>query len=83
MTQPPPKVFLENLTAAAAVVSLMLWSSPQGAGEVERHVIERVRLALEKLGDNFKAIQITRTIPSDTDPSRFLEGHEPVPYWKT
>lgn len=79
---PPPRVFLENLTAAAAVVSLMVWSTPQGAGEVERQVIERIRLALEKLGDNFKAIQITRTIPPDTDPSRFLEGHKPLPYWR-
>jgi len=37
--------------------------------------------ALEKLGDNFKAIQITRTIPPDADPSRFLKGREPIP-WK-
>jgi small conductance mechanosensitive channel len=83
LTRPPPKVFLENLTAAAAVVSLMLWSTPQGAGDVERQLIERIRIALEKLGDNFRAIQITRTIPADTDPSRFLEGREPIPYWKT
>jgi small conductance mechanosensitive channel len=81
--QPPPKMFLENLNAAAAVVSLMLWSTPQGAGEVERQVIERIRAALENMGDNFKPIQITRTIPADTDPSRFLEGHEPVPYWQS
>jgi small conductance mechanosensitive channel len=80
LPHPPPKAFLENLSAAAAIVTLTLWSTPQGAGEVERQVIERIRLTLEKLGDNFKAIQIIRTIPSDTDPSRFLEGREPIPY---
>jgi small conductance mechanosensitive channel len=82
LSRPPPKVFLENFTAAASVVSLMLWSTPQGAGEVERELIERVRVTLEKLGDNSKAIQITRTIPPDTDPSRFLESRDPVPYWR-
>lgn len=82
LSRPPPTVFLENFTAAASVVSLMLWSTPQGAGDVERELIERIRVTLEKLGDNFKAIQITRTIPPDTDPSRFLESREPVPYWK-
>jgi len=80
LSRPPPTLFLENFTAAAAVVSLMLWSTPQGAGDVERELIERLRRTLEKLGDNFKAIQITRTIPPDTDPSRFLEGREPIPY---
>lgn len=83
LAQPPPKVFLGNLTAGAAVVSLMLWTAPQGAGDVERQLVERIRAALEKLGDEFKTIQITRTIPPDADPSRFLEGHEPIPYWRT
>jgi small conductance mechanosensitive channel len=83
LSRPPPKVFLENLTAAAAVLSLMLWSTPQGAGDVERQLIERIRLALEKLGENCKGIQITRTIPPDADPSRFLEGREPVPYGRS
>lgn len=82
LSHPPPNVFLDNLTATAAVVSLMLWSTPQGAGAVERQVIERIRLTLEKMGGDFKAIQITRTIPPDADPSRFLEGREPVPYWR-
>jgi len=82
LNNPPPKVFLENLTAAAAVVSLMLWSTPQGAGEVERQLIERIRLTLDRLG--FATIEITRTIPTDADPSRFLEGREPPvgPSWR-
>ena len=80
LSRPAPKVFLVNLTSAAAVVSLMLWSTPQGAGEVERQLIERIRVTLERLGDDFKAIQITRTVPADADPSRFLEGREPLPY---
>ena len=82
LAHPSPSVFLENLSATGMVVNLMLWSTPQGAGEVERHVIERTRLALEKLGDNFKPTQISRTIPPAADPSRFLEGREPISYWR-
>jgi small conductance mechanosensitive channel len=77
---PAPKVFLANFTTAAAVVTLMVWTAPQGAGEVERQAIEKLRAALSGMGDNFKPVQITRTIPPDTDPSRFLEAHEPLPY---
>ncbi|MGH6827797.1 MAG: mechanosensitive ion channel family protein [Rhizomicrobium sp.] len=77
---PEPKVFLANLTASAQIVTLMVWTAPQGAGEVERQVIEKLRAALAELGENFKALQITRTIPPDSDPSRFLDAREPVPY---
>jgi small conductance mechanosensitive channel len=80
LREPAPKVFLQSFSSAAAVVTLMLWSAPQGAGAVERQVIARVLSALEKLGDNFKPVQITRTVPGDADPSRFLEGRDPVPY---
>lgn len=83
LADPPPKVFLANLSASAAVVSLMLWSKPQGAGTVERQLVDALRSALEKMGDDFKPAQITRTIPPDADPSRFLEGHDPAPYWRT
>ncbi len=43
-------------------------------------MVERIRRTLEGLGDRFKPIQITRMIPPDADPSRFLEAREPIPY---
>ena len=34
--------------------------------------------ALDSLGDSDKPSQITRTVPPDSDPSRFLEGRRPL-----
>lgn len=79
LKQPPPAVFLQSLSSSAAVLTVSLWSTPQGAGEVERSVIENIKGELDGLGESFKPIQITRIIPPDTDPSRFLERREPVP----
>jgi small conductance mechanosensitive channel len=76
---PQPQVFVENLSDKGLVLSLTLWSTPQGAGEVERDIIDKIRLSLNALGENFQPVEITRTVPPASDPSRFLEGREPVP----
>jgi small conductance mechanosensitive channel len=81
MPHPPPNVFIENLSdKEGLVLSLTLWSTPQGAGIVERNIIEQIKRALGALGENFKVLRIVRTVPPATDPSRFLESREPVPF---
>ncbi|HKE38776.1 MAG TPA: mechanosensitive ion channel family protein [Casimicrobiaceae bacterium] len=79
LKHPQPKVFVENLSDKGLVLSLTLWSTPQGAGEVERDIIEKIKLSLNALGESFKPVQIMRTVPPASDPSRFLKGREPVP----
>jgi small conductance mechanosensitive channel len=80
LKEPAPKVFIENVSERdGLVLSLTLWSTPQGAGEVERHIVERIKQSLNALGENFKALRIVRTVPPITDPSRFLESREPIP----
>jgi len=80
LKEPPPSVFIENVSEKdGLVLSLTLWSTPQGAGDVERHIIEQIKLSLNALGEDFKALRIVRTVPPATDPSRFLESREPVP----
>ena len=75
---PPPAVFVDNVTAGAMVLSLRIWTEPQGAGAVERAIVEEIKRALEALGEKFTPTQIVRQTPPDTDPSRYLEAREPV-----
>lgn len=75
--EPAPKVFIENFSGGSLILNLMIWTTPQGAGDVERTIIEGSKEALDALGDRLKPTQITRTIPPDANPSRFLEGTRP------
>jgi small conductance mechanosensitive channel len=80
LAEPPPRIFVEGLSASGLVLSLALWTKPQHAGTVERYVIESIKQSLEAAGsDTLKPLQITRTVPADTDPSRFLQSREPFP----
>ena len=80
LRDPPPCVFVDNLSdKEGLVLSLTLWSTPQGAGTVERAIIEQIKTSLNAFGKDFNALRITRTVPPETDPSRFLESREPVP----
>ncbi len=74
----PPRVFIDKFDGGNLILNLTLWATPQGAGDVERQIIEASKQALEALGDNLKPTQIVRTVPPDSDPSRFLEGRRPV-----
>ena len=74
--EPAPAVFVDNVGGGVMVLNLMVWTTPQGAGTVERAIVEGVKRALEALGDKFAPSQIVRVTPPDTDPSRYLEGRE-------
>jgi small conductance mechanosensitive channel len=74
--EPAPAVFVDNVGGGVMVLNLMVWTTPQGAGTVERAIVEGVKRALEALGENFAPSQIVRATPPDTDPSRYLEGRE-------
>lgn len=69
---PEPQLFVESFAGGTFVLNLMMWTTPDGAGAVERTVIKAAKEALDALGDNFKPTQITRAVPADADPSRFF-----------
>ncbi|MGH6968134.1 MAG: hypothetical protein ACREEN_03390, partial [Stellaceae bacterium] len=71
---PAPQTFLASFAGGALVLSLMAWTTADNIGAVERAVVEGIKRALDALGDDFKPTQIVRTVPPDTDPSRFLGG---------
>jgi len=78
MQHPEPAVFLDNVGGGMIVFSLLIWTTPQGAGLVERVIIEAIKQSLQALGEAYTPTQIVRATPPDTDPSRFLEGRQPA-----
>jgi len=73
-----PKVFIDKFDGGNLILNLMIWTTPQGAGDIERQIIVSAKQALEALGDGLKPTQIIRTVPPDNDPSRFLEERRPL-----
>jgi len=63
-----------TVNGGSVVLTLTVWATPQGTGDVERTIVEASKQALDALGDGFRPTQITRTVPPDSDPSRFLKG---------
>jgi small conductance mechanosensitive channel len=77
LKHPPPATFVDSVNDGAMVLNLAVWTIPQGAGTVERAIIESAKRGLEALGDGFAPKQIQRVAPPDNDPSRYLIGREP------
>jgi len=69
---PEPAVFIDNFTGGNFVLNLVCWTTPVGAGAVQRVIIENARGALAALGPEFAPPMVTRTVPPDTDPSRLM-----------
>jgi small conductance mechanosensitive channel len=72
-----PEVFVDKLDGGKVILTLTIWSTPQGAGDIERRIIEQARQAVDALGETTAPSQIVRTVPPDGDPSRFLESRRP------
>jgi len=78
LREPPPRIFVDTVNGGSVVLTLAVWATPQGTGEVERTIVELSKQALDALGEGFRPTQITRTVPPDSDPSRLLEGRPPL-----
>lgn len=78
MPTPAPQAFFASFAGGAPVLSLMVWTTARDAGGVERAIIDSVKRALDAQGDSFKPTQIVRTVPPDSDPSRFLTAGKPA-----
>jgi small conductance mechanosensitive channel len=69
---PAPTVFIDNFAGGNLVLNLVCWATPQGAGAVQRSIIENARQALLALGPEFTPVMVSRTVPPDSDPSRLM-----------
>ena len=69
---PEPAVFIDNFTGGNLVLNLVCWTTPHGAGALQRGIIENARRALAALGPEFAPVMVTRTVPPDSDPSRMM-----------
>jgi len=72
LREPKPAVSLESISAETLHLNLMCWVTPARFGRVAHTLVESVRGKLAGLGPDFLPRQISRTIPADADPSRFL-----------
>jgi small conductance mechanosensitive channel len=73
---PAPAVFLDNFTGGHLILTLVCWTTPLDAGAVQRAVIENARAALAALGPEFAPQMVTRTVPTDADPSRLIPAQD-------
>ncbi len=72
LREPKPVVSLESVSAETLQLNLTCWTSPTRFARVAHTLVEAVRGKLVGLGPEFLPRQISRTIPTDADPSRFL-----------
>lgn len=72
LSEPKPAVSLENVGPETLQLNLTCWTSPGRFGRVAHTLVESIRTRLIGLGPDFQPKQISRTLPTDADPSRFL-----------
>jgi small conductance mechanosensitive channel len=70
LREPPPEVFVANLTGGAPLATCRLWAAHESIGPVQRSMLEAARRALDAAG--LPPTELVRTIPADSDPSRLL-----------
>jgi small conductance mechanosensitive channel len=70
LKEPPPEVFVANLTAGAPVATCRFWASHEAVGAVQRSILDAARRALEAVG--LPPTELVWTVPADGDPSRLL-----------
>ncbi len=70
LKEPPPEVFVDNLTGGEPLATCRFWAAHESIGPVQRSMLDAARRALDAGG--LPPTQLVRTIPPDSDPSRLL-----------
>jgi small conductance mechanosensitive channel len=71
---PEPLVFVERITADGSLLTVRVWAAHQHIGALQRDLVATVRDALSALAGDAGPVQIVRTMPPDTDPTRLVES---------
>jgi small conductance mechanosensitive channel len=72
LSEPKPAVSVESVTTETLQLNLTCWTSPLRFAHVAHTLVESIRGRLVGLGPDYRPQKISRTIPTDADPSRFL-----------
>jgi small conductance mechanosensitive channel len=72
LQQPPPEVFFDGCNAGASLFTCRFWVAHASLAEVQRVILDEARRDLKEALPDLKPMQIARTVPPDTDPSRLL-----------
>lgn len=70
--RPPPEIFVDNLNAGATLLTCRFWAARDRVAEIQRHILDAARRALQEASPDLQPTHIARTIPPDSDPSRLL-----------
>jgi small conductance mechanosensitive channel len=74
LRKPAPAVFTERIAADSAVLNFMFWAASEHIGTLQREMATKLAGALQPLSGDQTAVQIVRTVPTDADPSRLMDG---------
>ncbi len=69
--QPAPEIFIDNLSAAAPVLTCRFWVEQDRTAEIQRRILDDARRSLERAEPDLKPTHFTRIVPPNSDPSRF------------
>lgn len=74
LAEPPPVIFLEQLTDAAATLTCRFWTSHAHYGATQRSIVATLRARLLEAGVPAEDIQlIARVTPAPNDPTRLID----------
>jgi small conductance mechanosensitive channel len=71
LPQPKPEVFVDNYGEGGLALTASFWVAHAAIAETQRSITAALMARFETEPD-LKIVQITRTLPLDADPSRFM-----------
>ena len=75
LATPAPATFIESFADGNVVVTFRAWAAHDQLGAVQRNLTEAVTRKFAAAGQpDLMPLQITRVLPLDADPARFIEG---------
>lgn len=70
---PAPRVFVDRISADGTLLTFRVWAAPHHVGALQRDLVEAIEAALAAVNTDAGGIQVVRTVPPDSDPTRLME----------
>jgi small conductance mechanosensitive channel len=79
LKSPEPIAFVDKITADSHQLDFSVWTDPSHAGALQRELPDRLRQVVVEGVENPPAVQITRIVPPEADPSRLTDVERAAP----
>ncbi|MBV8166963.1 MAG: mechanosensitive ion channel [Alphaproteobacteria bacterium] len=70
---PAPRVFVDRVSADGCLLTFRVWAAPHHIGALQRDLVEAIEAVLADVNGEAGRIQVVRTVPPDSDPTRLIE----------